>query len=180
VLTGTSDSSFGTIILWSSSHNTIENSFFRINGNFEGDRPTQKQFHAVYCLKHASNNMIRGNNFSRISGPAVKLKDASNYNTIENNRFSGIVVGAAIQDHYKRDSQAPSWQNRFTDNTVTPNHSGKTPVYGVEVQYPVLDDRNAARLFPRVIVSGNAGNAKANTTIYWMADNTSYEVAGGN
>lgn len=86
--------------------------------------------HSVYVAHASSSNRITGNTFEDFCGSAIKLRDRSNDNVIENNRFQKSDADAAIDEWYcdqsrnaectKKTGECPSTgniarNNRFVD-----------------------------------------------------------------
>lgn len=84
--------------------------------------------HGVYIAHMSDRNRIERNRFLRNSGDPVRLRDFSNDNIINDNRFiqSGIEAGYtdwycdhdARDDCTKPDPECPSWNNQFRDNEL--------------------------------------------------------------
>ena len=53
--------------------------------------------HAIYLAHGASSATVEGNSFARVSGAAIKLRDASGDATIRSNSFSAVGVTGAVQ-----------------------------------------------------------------------------------
>lgn len=84
--------------------------------------------HCLYVAHMSDRNTIARNRFQRSSGDPVRLRDFSNDNTIEDNRFIQVGVNAGYTDWYcdhevrddctKPEAECPSWGNWFRDNTL--------------------------------------------------------------
>jgi hypothetical protein len=84
--------------------------------------------HSLYIAHMSDRNRIERNRFVRNSGDPVRLRDFSNDNIINDNRFiqSGIEAGYTdwYCDHDARDDctkpepECPSWNNQFRNNEL--------------------------------------------------------------
>jgi hypothetical protein len=85
--------------------------------------------HALYLAWGADRNVIRGNRFLRSTGDAVRVRDFSNGNLIEKNRFTKVGTFAGYSDWFCdreispacREApplECPSWNNRFRNNVL--------------------------------------------------------------
>ena len=84
--------------------------------------------HAVYLAHHSTDNIVRDNTFSGGCGETIKVRDASNNNRIENNRFFDQTGSALLLDSFcdsvsgadctKARPECPSWGNVFKNNVV--------------------------------------------------------------
>ena len=84
--------------------------------------------HSVYIAHYSSDNKIVGNTFVDGCGETVKVRDSSNNNLVEGNRFSRQEGSALLLDSYcdasagadctKAESECPSWNNVFRENTI--------------------------------------------------------------
>jgi hypothetical protein len=73
-------------------------------------------------------NEILRNRFLRSTGDPIRVRDYSNDNTVNDNRFIRIGVDAAYSDWYcdhderddctKPDPECPSWGNQFRNNEL--------------------------------------------------------------
>ena len=119
--------STAAIRLVNSDDNIIENTHFVdiINTRSAG------LIHGVYVAHMSDRNTIERNRFLRNSGDPVRLRDFSNDNVINGNRFirSGIEAGYTdwYCDHEARDDctkpapECPSWNNQFRNNQLDGN-----------------------------------------------------------
>jgi hypothetical protein len=76
---------YGGVSLSNSSSNYIGNNHF---SSLENVAPSQGGVHGVYALHGSSNNTIRGNAFSVISGHPMRVRNQSNGNDIHENTFT--------------------------------------------------------------------------------------------
>lgn len=84
--------------------------------------------HAIYVAHMSDRNRIERNRFQRSTGDPVRVRDYSNDNVVNENRFIRVGVEAAYTtwycDHDARDDctkpepECPSWGNQFRDNTL--------------------------------------------------------------
>ena len=102
-----------------------------IEGNeFETIRNAQHcgGLHSIYIAHMSSDNRIVGNSFLDGCGFTIKVRDSSNRNIVENNRFEKQTRSALFLDSYcdrstgvkctKRETECPSWDNLFRDNVI--------------------------------------------------------------
>ena len=110
---------YGAIVLTESSHNRIANNHFTDLRNTE-----LSYIHAIYMTHKSSHNTFTGNRVTGVSSGPVKVRDASNYNTIERNVFGAndfnrrSTPGAT---HYLEEVSAgecSSYHNRFAYNDL--------------------------------------------------------------
>jgi len=148
----------------SNSKNTIQNNFFKdigsgpdagknistaairlvnsksnliANNQFEDIRNAEdcSVLHAIYAAHFSSNNVIRNNRFSNLCGSAIKLRDRSNFNTIENNLFNRLQSVPAVeewfcdksarQDCTKRLGECPSTGTHLLNNKLNNSANSK-------------------------------------------------------
>ena len=84
--------------------------------------------HSVYIAHDSSDNRIVRNSFVDGCGETIKVRDSSNNNLIERNRFSQQEGSALLLDSYcdsasgaectKAEPECPSWTSIFRDNTI--------------------------------------------------------------
>lgn len=84
--------------------------------------------HSIYLAHFSSDNRIVGNSFVDGCGETIKVRDSSNNNVVERNRFSQQEGSALLLDSYcdtsagaectKAEPECPSWNNVFRDNTI--------------------------------------------------------------
>lgn len=84
--------------------------------------------HSVYIAHNSSDNKIMQNSFIDGCGETVKVRDSSNNNVVERNRFSQQEGSALFLDSYcdasagaectKAEPECPSWNNVFRENTI--------------------------------------------------------------
>lgn len=110
---------YGAIVLHESSYNTITNSHFIDLRNSE-----KSYIHAVYITHKSSHNTITSNNITGVSSGPIKVRDASNYNTIANNRFGAndfVRTSVPGPSHYLEEvgaGECSSVHNRFANNDL--------------------------------------------------------------
>ena len=106
--------------------------------------------HSVYIAHHSTENRIVGNSFVDGCGETIKVRDSSDSNLVERNRFERQEGSALFLDSYcdasaggectKAEPECPSWNNVFRDNTIVgvrPDSNKKT-----------TGSRKAARALP--------------------------------
>ena len=84
--------------------------------------------HAIYAAHMSDRNQILRNRFKRSSGDPVRVRDYSNDNVINENRFIQVGTAAGYTDWYcdhdvrddctKVGPECPSWGNQFRDNVL--------------------------------------------------------------
>ncbi len=121
----TGQTGFGAILLTDSSGNDITNNTF---DQIENTASTIGQLHGLYVTHFSDYNTITLNLFESITAEAVKVRDRSNYNIVEHNRFDAIGGAAAYLDEFCNlacaeanpgtPRQCASYGNRFFDNTI--------------------------------------------------------------
>lgn len=87
--------------------------------------------HSIYAAHMSDRNQILRNRFKSSTGDPVRLRDFSNDNVIEDNRFIKVGTSAGYTDWYcdhevrddctKPDPECPSWGNQFRDNLLDGN-----------------------------------------------------------
>ena len=105
----------------------VGNTFRKIR-NFGTNAPKDcVLLHPIYAAHNASRNTIENNIFDDNCGVAIKFRDGSDNNLIARNVFRNQALESRMQDWYcdssrrkdclgERDSECPSWNNRFVDN----------------------------------------------------------------
>ncbi|GAA3779992.1 right-handed parallel beta-helix repeat-containing protein [Plantactinospora mayteni] len=121
---------YGAIVLTNSSGNRIENNHFI---NVENVSPYGGYIHGLYVTHFSSSNQMNRNAFSYISGDPVKVRNMSNYNTVEYNTFTrtgrtshyrGEYCDLACARANDISRQCASYHNRFFNNTLGSNYAG--------------------------------------------------------
>lgn len=121
---------YGAVVLTNSSNNRIENNHFV---NIENESSRASLIHGVYITHFSSSNSITRNRFAYISGDPIKSRNMSNYNNVENNRFTrtGRISyyrgefcdrQCAIDNDLAR--QCASYGDRFFNNVVESAYNG--------------------------------------------------------
>jgi hypothetical protein len=115
----------GAILLTDSSGNHITNNTF---DHIENASATAGKIHGIYVTHFSSSNTITANLFTTISSFAVKVRDRSNFNDVERNRFNATGGGSAYRDEFCDAAcvranpgtarQCASYGNRFFNNTI--------------------------------------------------------------
>jgi len=116
-----SDNAYAVVRLKNSDYNLVRNNHFVECENTNG----AGLLHALYLAHNADHNEIRKNRFYVQSGDAVRLRDYSNDNDIEENTFIKVGNNAGYTDWYctgvnctKPTPECPSWDNEFRDNVL--------------------------------------------------------------
>ena len=127
---------YGGIVLTNSSSNRIENNHFV---QIENACPDEASIHGVYITHFSSWNSIRGNLFSYNSGDPVKIRNQSNFNTVEYNSFTRSGDNSFYRDEFcdlqcAIDNNKPgqpilgrqcaSYHNRFFYNELISDYDG--------------------------------------------------------
>ncbi|MEV4758437.1 right-handed parallel beta-helix repeat-containing protein [Micromonospora sp. NPDC049559] len=121
---------YGAIVLTNSSGNRIENNHFV---NVENASPDGGYIHGLYVTHFSSSNQLNRNAFSYVSGDPVKIRNMSNYNTVEYNTFSRTGRASHYRDEFCDtacarangiERQCASYHNRFFNNTLGTNYAG--------------------------------------------------------
>ena len=121
---------YGGIVLTNSSDNEITNNHFV---NIENDGSYAGAIHGVYVTHHSEHTRITENKFSWISGDPVKVRNRSNFTTVEQNTFTrtgrlayykGEFCDPACAEANDLAQQCASYHNRFFDNTVNSGYDG--------------------------------------------------------
>jgi hypothetical protein len=121
---------YGAIVLTNSSGNRIENNSFV---NVENAGSYSGKIHGLYVTHFSSSNQLNNNAFSQISGDPVKVRNMSNYNTVEYNTFTRTGRNSHYRDEFcdlacaranNMDRQCASYHNRFFNNTLGSNYAG--------------------------------------------------------
>lgn len=89
--------------------------------------------HAIYAAHMSDRNQIARNRFENNAGDPVRLRDFSNDNVIQNNRFKKVGIEAGYTEWYcdhaartdctKPTPECPSWGNQFRDNELNGNYA---------------------------------------------------------
>lgn len=113
-----------------SQDNLVENNFFRTIRN-RRDRDCGS-LHSIYVAHFSSGNRIIGNTFEDACGSVVKLRDRSNNNRIEGNRFRAIQKAAAVEEWFcdagaRKDCTKLLGECPSTGNVVRDNDLSGTP-----------------------------------------------------
>lgn len=105
--------------------NLVELNYFRSIRNKKGCGA----LHALYLAHFSSGNRIVNNTFDDACGSVIKLRDRSNDNVIENNRFKHIQKAPAVEEWFcdmdarkdctKKRGECPSTGNIQRKNTLT-------------------------------------------------------------
>lgn len=90
--------SFAAVRLYNSKNNLIENNFFgTIRNKLDKDCGA---LHSIYVAHFSSGNRIVNNTFEDACGSVIKLRDRSNDNQIEGNRFKAIQKAPAVEEWF--------------------------------------------------------------------------------
>jgi hypothetical protein len=121
----TGQTGFGAILLTDSSGNDITNNTF---DQIENTGSSAGQVHGLYITHFSDYNTITLNLFEQTTAEAVKVRDRSNFNVVEHNRFFGVGGVAAYLDEFcdlacaqanpGTPRQCASYGNRFFYNTI--------------------------------------------------------------
>lgn len=116
---------YAAILLTNSSHNTITNNTFQDIYNISANA---SQVHGLYVTHFSSSNSITKNKFEDLGAEAVKIRDRSNDNTVNDNRFYSISGVSAYLDEFcdatciaenpGTGRQCASYDNHFDGNLI--------------------------------------------------------------
>lgn len=125
---------YGGIVLTESSHNSIRNNHFIDLRNSENS-----YIHALYITHKSSHNTFHNNNVTGVSAGPVKVRDASNFNSVEYNTFganhfhSRTITTAHYDEQVATSAgECSSYGNRFAYNdlgTYLINSSANLPAW---------------------------------------------------
>lgn len=112
---------YGGIVLTESSGNRIANNQFVNLRNSE-----LSYIHAIYVTHKSSHNQFTANQVTNVSSDPVKIRDASNYNSFENNIFgaNGFVRSSTppavhyLDEVSTTEGECSSFHNRFAYNDL--------------------------------------------------------------
>ncbi|WP_133160928.1 hypothetical protein [Pseudomonas laurylsulfativorans] len=86
--------------------------------------------HAVYLAHHSSENLIKRNTFTNLCGSPIRIRDDSNYNKIQLNKFRNIQTIEAMDEWFcdknirhdctKSEPELRSHLNTFNKNHIEP------------------------------------------------------------
>lgn len=115
------------ILFYNSQDNLVENNFFGTIRNKQ-DKDCGS-LHAIYVAHFSSGNRIIDNTFEDACGAVIKLRDRSNNNLIEGNRFKSIHKAPAVEEWFcdagarkdctKKLGECPSTGNVVHDNDLS-------------------------------------------------------------
>ena len=116
---------YAAILFTDSSNNSITNNTF--NG-IENSASTSGLIHALYITHFSSSNTVTANLIESVSADAIKVRDRSNFNDVEHNRFNATGGSSAyrgefcdltcVQANPGTWRQCASYGNRFFYNTI--------------------------------------------------------------
>ncbi|MGM9488994.1 right-handed parallel beta-helix repeat-containing protein [Ideonella sp. YS5] len=128
-----SELSTAAIRFVNSQDNVVEDNFFATIRNKEAKQCGG--LHAIYLAHFSSRNRIKGNTFQDACGSVIKLRDRSNDNVIENNRFKKVEDAPVIEEWFcdkdarkdctKKLGECPSTGNRQQGNTQSDSRNSK-------------------------------------------------------
>ncbi|MBP2324986.1 hypothetical protein JOF56_005371 [Kibdelosporangium banguiense] len=142
---------WGAIVLTNSSGNRINNNHFvniENHGNYGG------HIHGLYVTHFSSSNTMNANRFSYINGDPVKIRDRSNFNTVESNTFTRtgragfyrdeFCDAACVQTNPGLERQCASYHNRFANNRLLSDYDGDNSSEAWTLQPPGLMNAGGA------------------------------------
>lgn len=114
---------YAAIDFVNSDHNIVRNNHFV---KLENKTADASHIHGVYLAHNSSDNLIQKNKFYKITGDAVRVRNYSNRNDIQQNR----ILRSGIRAHYSTyrnstNGECRSWENRFRYNTVSCGYNGQ-------------------------------------------------------
>jgi hypothetical protein len=111
---------YGGVVLTESSGNRIANNSFVNLRNSE-----YSYIHAIYVTHKSSHNVFSANSVTGVSSDPVKVRDSSDFNTFDSNRFGAndfprsSTQAAHFLDEVDADTgECSSYHNRFTNNDL--------------------------------------------------------------
>ncbi len=115
---------YGAIDLVNSDHNIIQQNHF---AHCENGTDGASHMHGVYLSDNSDHNLIQHNNFTWISGDAVRIRNFSNNNIIND---SNEIRRCGVYSYYStyRDltkGECRSWENEFRDNICECGYAGQ-------------------------------------------------------
>lgn len=122
--------STAAILFYNSKDNLVENNFF---GAIRNKRNKDcGSLHSIYLAHFSSGNRIVDNTFEDACGSVIKLRDRSNANLIENNRFKAIQNAPAVEEWFcdagaRKDCTKKLGECPSTDNVVRNNDLAGSP-----------------------------------------------------
>ncbi|MEU2513143.1 right-handed parallel beta-helix repeat-containing protein [Streptomyces syringium] len=133
----------------------------------DGDGPKKPtgiaEIHAVYFGARSSDNTVTGNRFTTVSGDPVRMRNRSDNNVIDANRFARTGYKGLASDWYDEDaSECESIGNSFTNNRTgvsATQGSGYRPAGGVTTVDAVKEyqPKRCGRPGVRFALRGNGG-----------------------
>ncbi|GAP83185.1 putative exported protein [Rosellinia necatrix] len=149
---------FAALRLRRSSNNTIAGNRFHGVKNAASPEDLTGYIHAVYAAHGSRGNVVADNDFSQVTGDAVRTRDGSDGNLVARNRFAAAGKYSAYSDWVADDGdECPSRGNRFQDNTVGDGYFGPFKPGFVTHTYGPDDrcvDGGAPPPPPRIVESG--------------------------
>lgn len=124
------DVSFAAVRFYNSKNNLVENNFF---GSIRNKREKDcGSLHSIYIAHFSSGNRIINNTFEDACGSVIKLRDRSNNNRIEGNRFKAIQNAPAIEEWFcdadaRKDCTKKSGECPSTGNVASSNDLSGSP-----------------------------------------------------
>lgn len=122
--------SFAAVLFYNSKDNLVENNFF---GSIRNKRDKDcGALHSIYIAHFSSGNRIIDNTFEDACGSVIKLRDRSNNNRIEGNRFKAIQNAPAIEEWFcdadaRKDCTKKSGECPSTGNVASSNDMSGSP-----------------------------------------------------
>jgi hypothetical protein len=122
--------SFAAILFYNSKDNLVENNFF---GTIRNKRDKDcGSLHSIYVAHFSSGNRIVNNTFEDACGSVIKLRDRSNDNLIEGNRFKAIQTAPAVEEWFcdagaRKDCTKALGECPSTGNVVRNNDLSGSP-----------------------------------------------------
>jgi hypothetical protein len=114
--------------------------------------------HAVYLAHGSTGNVVRGNDFQRGCGDAIRLRDGSGGNKIVENSFTDFWAKAPVSDWYcdtgarddctKASAECPSYGNVLAGNRMQRKELSNVPMnftFGPDDSKPCTKPAGAKR-----------------------------------
>jgi hypothetical protein len=123
---------WGAVVLTNSSNNTFSDNIYN---SVENTSQYAGYIHGLYITHFSSHNTVTGDKFRYVSGDAVKVRDRSNYNSVQDSQFYRSGSNSYYRDEFcdkqcaidnSMARQCASYHNRFFNNDLQSGYSGAT------------------------------------------------------
>ncbi|MFI7545175.1 right-handed parallel beta-helix repeat-containing protein [Actinoplanes sp. NPDC049599] len=151
---------YAGISLRNSRQNDIANNHFVDLRNAEGGQHEPWAIHGVYLSHDSDNNQIHHNNFSSISGDAIRVRNGSDSNGVERNTFTSTGNYGYLGDWYCvpagscTPKESPSYGNSLVANTFRGPYQGGLPAFRPDFCYDMFATTDGDCPADRMTVTG--------------------------